>query len=60
MPMLLTITLIIFSLVFINFLLLKFSVNKTKKTSRANKKPIVVLNPQISLRSSEELAPTGS
>lgn len=58
--MLLTITLIISLLVGINFLLLKFSINKTKKTSKSNKKPIVVLNPQISLRNSEELAPTGS
>ncbi|SHI50584.1 hypothetical protein SAMN05216261_0835 [Algibacter luteus] len=58
--MLLTITLILISLVIINLLLLKFSCNKTDKTKKADKKPII-LRPGISLSSSTQvLAPTGS
>jgi hypothetical protein len=58
--MLLTITIIISSLILINLLLLKFSCNKTVKTNKVNKKPIV-LRPGIVLsRSTQVLAPTGS
>lgn len=58
--MLLTITISISLLVIINFLLLKFSVNKTKQNSKINKKP-VVLKPQIRLEEDTQiLAPTGS
>ncbi|WP_299547695.1 hypothetical protein [Seonamhaeicola sp.] len=59
--MLLTIVLFVSALVVINLLLLKFSVNKTNKPSKVNKKPIV-LNPDISVTtgSEEKLAPTGS
>lgn len=54
--MLLTITLIISALVAINFLLLKFSCNKTSKPKTARKKPIVfTLN-----QGQKRLAPTGS
>jgi len=59
-PMLLTITLSIFLLVIINFLLLKFSCNKINKTSKKNKKPIV-FKPTIALEQEDKnLAPTGS
>ncbi|MFD1161905.1 MULTISPECIES: hypothetical protein [Hwangdonia] len=58
--MLFTITISISTLVAINFLLLKFSSNKTNRTSKVNKKPIV-LKPTIVLKQeSEKLAPTGS
>jgi len=58
--MLLTITISVFTLVAINFLLLLFSVNKTTKQVKIDKKP-VVLNPQITKeQASESLAPTGS
>ncbi|WOD43007.1 hypothetical protein [Hwangdonia lutea] len=58
--MLLTITISISALVAINFLLLKFSSNKTIRTSKVNKKPIV-LKPTIALKQdAEKLAPTGS
>ncbi|WP_396601221.1 hypothetical protein [Algibacter sp. R77976] len=58
--MLLTITLIIFSLVVINLFLLKFSCNKTIKTQKVDKKPIV-LRTRIVISSAEQtLAPTGS
>ncbi len=57
--MLLTITLIITSLVAINFLLLKFSVNKVQKSKED--KTIVVLNPDLNSPSETKiLAPTGS
>ncbi len=57
--MLLTITLIITSLVAINFLLLKFSVNKVHKSKED--KTIVVLNPDLNSPSETKiLAPTGS
>lgn len=59
--MLLTITLIISALVALNFLLLKFSVNKIEKTAKSNK-TIVVLNPELAVATSgsQNLAPTGS
>lgn len=58
--MLLTITLSILALVALNFILLKFSINKINRTSKANKKPIV-FKPTIALsQKTEKLAPTGS
>ncbi|WP_186525845.1 hypothetical protein [Seonamhaeicola sediminis] len=58
--MLLTITFIISVLVLINFILLKFSVNKTKKSPKATRRPIVI-HPNTSFASSKKvLAPTGS
>lgn len=60
MPMLLTITLIISSLVIINLFLLKYSCNKTIKTKKIDKKPII-LRTRIVISSTEQtLAPTGS
>lgn len=60
MPMLLTITLIISSLVIINLLLLKFSCNKTVKPTKIDRKP-VILRTRITIAStSQTLAPTGS
>lgn len=59
-PMLVKITLLIFGLVALNFLLLKFSSNKTIKPVKGNKAP-VVLKPQITiLEEPQILAPTGS
>jgi hypothetical protein len=58
--MLLTITLILSGLVIINLLLLKFSCNKTVKTIKIDKKP-VVLRTRITIpTASQTLAPTGS
>lgn len=58
--MLLTITLILSGLVTINLLLLKFSCNKTVKSSKIDKKP-VVLRTRITIpNTSQTLAPTGS
>jgi hypothetical protein len=58
--MLLKITLIILALVVINFLLLKLSVNKTKKQSKVTKMP-VILKTHVDIElESETLAPTGS
>ncbi|WP_170309865.1 hypothetical protein [Seonamhaeicola maritimus] len=58
--MLLTITLTITSLVIFNLLLLKFSVNKIKRSSNINKKP-VILHPNASVDlGKQKLAPTGS
>ncbi len=58
--MLLTITLTLFGLVIINLFLLKFSCNKTVKTNKIDKKPIV-LRTRIDITSTQQrLAPTGS
>ena len=58
--MLLIISLIISILVAINFLLLKFSSNKTMRTSKQDEKP-VILRREIPVKSiSRPLAPTGS
>ena len=58
--MLLTITISIAFLVFLNLLLLKFSCNKITKRTQIDKKP-VILKTQITIESiSERLAPTGS
>lgn len=59
--MLLTITLILFGLVSLNLILLKVSCNKTEKTLKQDKKPVLLksrLNSSIDF--DEELAPTGS
>lgn len=58
--MILTITLIVSFLVFVNLLLLKFSCNKINTSNKTSQKTIV-LNSQITnVQESEELAPTGS
>ncbi|TYA78693.1 hypothetical protein [Seonamhaeicola marinus] len=59
--MLTTITVIISTLVIVNFVLLKVSVNKIEKTKNTDK-TIVVLNPELANTSKSEtnLAPTGS
>ena len=58
--MLLNIILIVSALVIVNFLLLKFSSNRTIKSIKPNKQPIV-LTPIITIeQASEELAATGS
>lgn len=58
--MLLTTTIIIFCLILINFLLLKFSCNKTIKQSKIDKKPIVLKSHKVLIDINENLAPTGS
>lgn len=58
--MLATITLTLAILVIVNFLLLKFSCNKTLKINKINKKPIV-LKTQINTQETKQiLALTGS
>lgn len=58
--MLIKITVLIFALVVFNFLLLKFSCNKTVKQTKVNKTP-VVLKPEITIEQEpQKLAPTGS
>jgi hypothetical protein len=58
--MLLTISLTISVLVAVNFLLLKFSSNKTMRTSKQDEKP-VILRREVPIKSiSRPLAPTGS
>lgn len=58
--MILTLSISISILVAINFLLLKFSCNKTPKKVQTNKKPIL-FNPQVNfVEESQILAPTGS
>ncbi len=56
--MIFTITILISTLVLINFLLLKLSCNKT--TKKINKKPIILADRATTLSDSAELAPTGS
>jgi hypothetical protein len=58
--MIYTITLSIVFLVALNFLLLKFSSNKTKKNNKVDSKPIILQTKVTKLQVSEELAPTGS
>ncbi len=58
--MLYTITTIIFVLVLLNFILLKFSCNSTKSNYKKNKKPVIFSKGITSLPETEELAPTGS
>lgn len=57
--MILTITSIIFSLVIVNLLLLKFSSNKVMRSSTVNKKPII-LHPNTPSKDTKVLAATGS
>lgn len=60
--MIITTTLILFTLVTINLLLLKFSSNKVIKTKSIGQKP-VILHPQVTFSNAnkkENLAPTGS
>ena len=58
--MILAISAIIFTLVAFNFLLLKFSCNRTSKKPKTNSMPIV-LKPETPVKSiSRRLAPTGS
>ncbi|WP_396601222.1 hypothetical protein [Algibacter sp. R77976] len=58
--MLLTITLIISCLVIINLILLKFSCNKTIKSKKIDKKPIVLRTQVVNSSTAQILAPTGS
>lgn len=58
--MLLTTTFIIISLVLVNFLLLKFSCNKTARQSKIDKKPIVLKSHKVLIDFNQNLAPTGS
>lgn len=58
--MLLTITLILFGLVIINLLLLKFSCNRTKRVTKIDKKPVVLRTRITMPTASQTLAPTGS
>ena len=58
--MILTITLSLFFLVMLNFLLLKFSCNKTTSSKEINKKSIVLNAKATSELADQELVPTGS
>lgn len=58
--MLSTITLTLSTLILINFILLKFSCNKTLKPTKKVEKP-VIFRPEITIAPvSQMLAPTGS
>jgi len=54
------ITLSLLVLISINFLLLRFSCNKTNIKTNANKRPVILPNKVTSLPVTEELAATGS
>ena len=58
--MIYTITISIALLVGLNFLLLKFSCNKTNTKKRVGKKPVILSAKVTKLPVPEELAPTGS
>lgn len=58
--MIYTITISLLVLIAINFLLLRFSCNKTNKRTKANNRPIILSTKVTSLPASEKLAPTGS
>lgn len=58
--MLVTAITIISGLVAVNFLLLHFSCNKTKKSSTRDKKPIVLSTKDYESGVAKPLAPTGS
>ena len=60
MPMLFKITLLITALVVTNFLLLKFSCNKTVKRTKIRKMPLVLKTETTTVQVPETLAPTGS
>jgi hypothetical protein len=59
-PMLLTITLIISSLVIFNLLLLKFSCNKIKKLPKKDRRPVIIKRETPIKTLPKMLAPTGS
>jgi len=58
--MLVNITILIFSLVAFNFLLLKISCNKTLKQQKSTKKPVVLKPKPTIVLEPQKLAPTGS
>lgn len=58
--MIYTITISISVLIAINFLLLKFSCNKTNRKQKENKRPVVLSERITIVSESQELAPTGS
>mgnify|MGYP001828549237 CR=1 FL=1 len=58
--MILKITLCLFVLIVINFLLLKFSCTKTTKPQKRSKKPVVIKSTVTRLSTGDRLAPTGS
>ena len=58
--MIYTITISIALLVSLNFLLLKFSCNKTNSSKRIGEKPIILSTKVTKLPVPETLAPTGS
>jgi hypothetical protein len=58
--MLLTITIIVSCLILLNLILLKFSCNKTVKTEKIDRKPIVLKSNRVLVEMNENLAPTGS
>ncbi|SFD06314.1 hypothetical protein [Algibacter pectinivorans] len=58
--MLLTITLILSGLVIFNLLLLKLSCNKTVKTQKVDKKPVVLRTRLTVAPTTQTLAATGS
>ena len=58
--MIYTITISISILIAINFLLLKFSCNKTTGKQKENKQTVVLSERITNVSESQELAPTGS
>jgi len=58
--MLYIITFSLIILIVINFLLLRFSCNKTNTKTSTNKKPVIFSKKVTNLPASEKLAPTGS
>ncbi len=58
--MLLTIILMLFILIAVNLLLLKFSCNKTTNANKNNKKPIILKTLNNTELNQIPLAPTGS
>ena len=58
--MLLTITTSIITLLIVNLLVLKFSCNKTVKSTEIVKKPVILRSLSMIESESETLAPTGS
>lgn len=58
--MILTITIVLGSLITLNFLLLFFSCNSTKKPQKENTQPKVINKPITTQEVPAQLAPTGS
>jgi len=58
--MFLIITITLAFLVFVNFLLLKFSCNKNVKETKVIKRPVIINSKLTIVSESEPLAPTGS